>query len=58
MPLSADTASSVWGQVRMYSSVVPEPEVDLVQAGLLEVEVADTRSAGRLAGVVGTIEVG
>jgi hypothetical protein len=42
----------------MYSSVVPDPEVDLVQAGVDEVDVADTRSAGRLAGVVGTMEVG
>ena len=42
----------------MYSSVVPEPEVDLVQAGVLDVEVADTRSVGRFAGVVGTMDVG
>ena len=35
-------------QLRMYSSLVPEPEVAVVQAGLLDVEVASVASDGRV----------
>jgi hypothetical protein len=35
------------GQFRMYSSVVPDPEVLRVQAGLLVVDVAMAASAGK-----------
>ena len=41
----------------MYSSVRPEPDVDWVQAGLLDVDVASVASAGRVP-LLSVIEVG
>ena len=47
-PFSVALGVSATGQVRMYSSVRPEPEVDWVQAGELDVEVASVACEGRV----------
>jgi hypothetical protein len=48
VPVCAGVGVSVTEQFKRYFSVVPFPDVEVVQAGLLEVEVGSTVPGGRL----------